>query len=183
MKFAILFVVAAIAPAQQLDLKALDHLSAKAKESANVDLDADKLKFASQFLSDRPKDEHAKQVISQMKGIFVRTFEFDSAGAWSQTDLEGIRKQLAGPGWSRVIEVKEEQESAEIYFFSESGGLGGLAVIAAEPRELAVVNIVGPVNMEALARLGGTLGIPSIQSDLLGGKRKPNPSYAPNPKK
>jgi hypothetical protein len=40
--------------------------------------------------------------------------------------------------------------------------IGGLVVLSAEPRELRVVNIVGPVDLEKLASLEGQFGIPDL---------------------
>jgi hypothetical protein len=165
---------------QQLDLSRLDSLSAKASESANISLDEDKLRMVSGFVDD--KDKTAQGLLSNLKGVHVRSFEFDAAGAYSQSDLDAIRAQLKGPNWIRIVEVKEKDESAEIWFYSDGGKPGGLAVIAAEPKELAVVNIVGPIDLQTLARLGGTLGIPNVRTGLLDSKR-PRPKPEPAPKK
>ena len=65
-----------------------------------------------------------------------------------------IRKQLAGPGWSRVVGIREKRELTEIYFWKERDTNGGLVVISAEPNELTVVNIVGRVDLASLGALG-----------------------------
>jgi len=131
----------------------------------NVTLDEDKLKFASAFLStDEPNQSAAKGVVQGLKAINVRVFEFDKPGEVSSSDLDGIRKQLKDPGWSKVIEAKERDESVEIYMFGKNKDLTALIIIAAEPKELAVVNIVGPVDLKTLGGLAGKFGIPK---DLL----------------
>jgi hypothetical protein len=48
----------------------------------------------------------------------------------------------------------------------------GLAVLSAEPKELTVVNIVGPVDLEKLAKLEGNLGIPDLGIQPGKGKTK-----------
>jgi hypothetical protein len=165
-------ILAAVAAAsilgQRLDLSSLDRFAAKASETANVELDAEKLGLVSKFLSaDSAQDQKTKDLVSNLKGVFVRTFEFEQPGAYALTDLDPIRQQLQAPGWQKIVEVKEKTESAEVYFFSENKQLGGIAVIAAEPKEIAVVNIVGPIDINALGGLSGTLGIPA---SVLGGK-------------
>jgi len=40
--------------------------------------------------------------------------------------------------------------------------IGGLAVLSSEDRELTVVNIVGPVDLEKLAKLEGQFGVPEL---------------------
>ena len=180
MRYWIAVLFAGAAWAQQLDLSRLDGLSAKAKESTNVSLDADKLRMLSGFMDE--KDKSAQDLFSNLKGVHVRAFEFDAAGAYSQSDLDAIRAQLKGPGWTRVVEVKEKDESAEIWFYSDGGKPGGVAVIAAEPMELAVVNILGPIDFRTLARLAGNMGIPNIRTGLLE-QKQPRPKPEPAPKK
>ena len=41
--------------------------------------------------------------------------------------------------------------------------IGGLAVLHTDQQELTVVNIVGPVDLQKLARLEGHLGIPDLE--------------------
>jgi len=178
-----LFIVSGIACAQQLDLSTLEKLSSKASESSTVTLDSAKLKLASQFLSsDNAQQDKAKGLISGLRGIFVRTFEFDKEGAYSSADLEPIRKQLTAPGWSNIINVKDRDETAEVWFFSKGDVLDGLAVIAGESKELAIVNIVGPIDINALSKLGGSFGIPKIDSNVLGVDQKATTKPKPQPK-
>jgi hypothetical protein len=40
--------------------------------------------------------------------------------------------------------------------------IGGLAVLVAEEKELTVVNIVGPVDLDKLAKLEGQFGVPEL---------------------
>ena len=40
--------------------------------------------------------------------------------------------------------------------------INGLTVLSIEPKELTVVNVVGPVDLEKLASLEGNLGIPEL---------------------
>jgi hypothetical protein len=41
----------------------------------------------------------------------------------------------------------------------------GLAVIATEPRQLTIVNIVGAIDLDKLHRLEGRLGVPKLPSE------------------
>ena len=184
---AIFLALCASASGQRLDLSTLDKLAARAKQSALVTLDEDKLRLAAGFLSpDDPKQEKAKSLISGLKGVYVRTFEFGKKGEYSMADIDPIRAQLRGPGWSQIVSVQGE-ETAEVYLHSTGKEVGGLAVIAGEAEELAVVNIVGPINISDLTKLGGSFGIPNIESKIGGGggpkpPRKPGaPPPAPKP--
>jgi len=161
MKWLSALALGAVLSGQQLDLSLLDKLAARAKSSVNVTLDEDKLKFASAFLSnDDPNQSAAKTMVTGLKAINVRVFEFDSPGQFSVADLDLIRKQLRSPGWSKMVDVKDRDETAEIYMFSKAKDLGGITIIAAEKKELVVVNIVGPVDLKTLGSLAGKFGIP-----------------------
>jgi hypothetical protein len=167
MKTWFLVLLAGAAHAQQLDLSSLEKLSAKARESSSVTLDASKLKFASQFLSSSDgSQQQAKSLISGLRGIFVRTFEFDNNGQYSTADLDPVRKQLGGSGWSNIVNVKERNESTEVWLFSKGDAIDGVAIIAAEPQEVSVVNIVGPIDINALSKLSGSFGIPKIDTPV-----------------
>ena len=178
MKFGLLLMLAASASAQRVDLSALDKLAERAKESAVVTLDEDKLRMASGFLSSEGDQAKAKTLIGNLKGVYVRTFEFDKKGAYDLKDLEPIRAQVKGAGWSQIVSVKGREENVEVYIHSAGGTVAGLTFLAAEADELAVVNIVGPINLNDLTKLGGTFGIPKMSSGF-GPKPSTPPPAAP----
>jgi hypothetical protein len=183
MKNCCLFLFAAAACAQQLDLSSLDKLASKASESSAITLDAAKLGFASQFLSgDDPSQAKAKELVKGLKGIFVRTFEFDKTNQFTPADFEPVRKQLNAPGWSNIVSVKERNESTEVWLFSQNDRLGAIAILAIEPDEVAVVNIVGPIDINALTALSGSFGIPRFDTRWFGEEKKRKPQ-AETPKR
>ena len=182
MKWLMAVAFAIAAPAQQLDLSILDKLAAKAKSAVNVSLDEEKLKFASAFLSsDDPNQSAAKNLVGGLKGVNVRVFEFDQPGAFGAADLEGIRSQLRGIGWSRIVEARDGDQLAEVYFFTRDKIMNGITVIASEKRELAVVNIVGPIDMKTLGSLTGKFGIPKDLPGMPGPAPTPPAPKKPNP--
>ena len=150
------------AQAQRLQLDSLDRLKPMASESVNIDLDPGLLKFALGFLKG-PDDADAKQMLSELKGIYVRSFEFTSA-VDSARDLDPIRKQLATGSWVRLVGVDSKREGGmvEIYSWRQGDTSGGLAIVAAEPNEVTVVNIVGAFDLSRLGALKG-LGVPDIK--------------------
>jgi len=173
--FAIAFLITLACFGQQLDLSSLDKLAAKSKGSTVITLDQDKLALASSLVDDKD----GKNLMKGIKAISVRTFEFADKGGYSRSDLDPIRKQLTGTGWSRAISVKEDNEDVEIYFYKSSDS-GGLAIVAAEPKELTVVNIIGPADLSSLGKLSGLAGLGGVQGLIGGGSRKaPPPPAAP----
>jgi hypothetical protein len=54
-------------------------------------------------------------------------------------------------------------DNVDVFFKMEKDRIAGLVVIAAQPRELTVVNIVGPIDLDQLSSLGGQFGIPKVE--------------------
>ena len=145
----------------RLRLDQLDRLSGKAKEVVNVNLDESMVQQASAMGGKQP-DAKTQQVLQGLKGVYVRSFEFDAPGGYNDGDVEAVRAQLKAPGWSRIVSVQEKGELVEIYVWKDAAGSGGLAIIAAEAQELTVVNLIGRVNIAQLGALGGQLGVPML---------------------
>jgi hypothetical protein len=147
--------------AQRLQLEALDRLAQRATESVNIDIDPAVLRFALPFLQGQGDEKAVKEMLSELKGIYVRVFEFDG-DVDTSNEIAAIRKQLTSP-WARLIGVdnKQGRELVEIYSWRQGDASGGLAILAAEGNGLTVVNIVGPFDITKLAALRG-LGIPDF---------------------
>lgn len=144
----------------------LDRLAEHATESVDVTLDQSMLQLASKFLSNEDPDQvKAKKIVSKLKGIYVRSFEFDKEGQYSKADIDAIRSQLKPPQWTRIVGVKSiKGENSEVYVEKNTDQFLGLVVIAAEPKELTIVHIDGPITPEELSDLSGQMGIPEISN-------------------
>lgn len=148
-----LVLVLTLAPAlsaQKLDLK-LDHLIPLAKEHSVIDMDGEQIRAAMAIAPDK-----AQKLKGQAEGIQllqVRTFEFENEGAYKASDLEDIRRQLQKPGWSKIVSVRETKESVDVYLMTKEGQGAGIAVLAAEPKELTVVHILGNLSARDLQAL------------------------------
>src|SRR6185295_13682168 len=108
------------------------------------------MKMAAKVLSDKDADEReVKKLVEGLKGIYVKSFEFDTEGQYTAADLETIRTQLRGPGWTRLVNVISKKEgNVEVYLLFNGDQVGGLAVLSFEEKELTIVNIVGPVDLD-----------------------------------
>jgi Domain of unknown function (DUF4252) len=166
--FLLLLIVCHAQPANaqsgRVDLTQLDHLAPKAKTSVDVNIDERLIQLTAKFLSDKDTDEaRIKELVLGLKGIYVRSYEFEKAGEYLPADLEFVRSQLGTPGWTRVVNVRSKTEgSIEVYLMTTDSKVGGLTVLAAEPDELTVVNIIGPVDLDKLSALEGQFGIPEL---------------------
>jgi hypothetical protein len=75
-----------------------------------------------------------------------------------------LRAQLRSPAWSRIVGVRSKRsgENSEVYIKTDSGKIGGLAILVTEPKELTIVSIEGAIDPDQLKQLGGHFGIPKI---------------------
>jgi len=167
---ALIVVMALASPAlaQQLKMDNLNKLSDAARQVVDVTIDEQLLQLASKFLSSsRSADEaEIKELVKDLKGVYVKRFEFDTDGKYSTADVDPILKQLRGPGWSRIVGVTSKAaagQNVEVFIMFDAALIKGIAVIASQPRELTIVNVVGPIDVDRLSRLQGQFGIPSLE--------------------
>jgi len=158
MKSTIALIAFSLLPLSAQEVKfpeSFEKLAAKAKETVNISLDGALLQLAGNFLSGRKSEEAAvKQLASGLKGLHVRTFEFAEEGQYTDADLAPVRSQLTGArGWSKIVDVAEKRERTEVYARKEGDKIVGMAVIAAESRELTVVWVDGPIDFKQLSGL------------------------------
>jgi hypothetical protein len=139
-------------------------LAARATNVDEVTLDKKMLDFAGQFLSS--KDAQTKQLIQKLNGIYVREYEFDKPDQYSVEDLDSIRKQFGGPEWSPMVREHSAKGKGDtdVYVKLVNGEVQGMFVLDAEPKQLDVVYISGPIRPQDLSALGGNLGIPKVKS-------------------
>jgi len=158
----------------RIQMSHLDYLAAKATETVDVNIDERLVQIAIKVFSDKDPDEaQIKKLVAGLKGIYVKSFEFDADNQFSAADVDSIRNQLREPAWSRLVNVRSKRDSnVELYVSLSGTSVNGLVVITSEARELTVVNIVGPVDLEKLAHLEGSLGIPDLGIEITKPKTK-----------
>jgi hypothetical protein len=163
--FALAAVLAAALWGQQFKFN-LDHLAGKASDSIDVSLNSNMLQFAAKFLDTKDPDEaKVKQLITGIEGIYVRSFEFKKEGEYSPSDLEQVRNQLKAPEWSRIFGIKNAgEDETEVWVRNASGKVAGIAILSRGPKSLTVANLVGNIDIDSLASLGGHFSLPKLDS-------------------
>jgi hypothetical protein len=155
----------AAGPAAKLFLPDFSALGPGASDSVSIALDAPLLAIAARFLDGGDPDERAiKEMVAGLQGIYVKSYTFDKAFAYPADDVDLVRKQLVGPAWQKIIETKDakQQTSVDIFICQVHDKPAGLAIIATEPRQFTIVNIVGFIDLAKLHKLEGRFGIPKL---------------------
>lgn len=170
--------VAAPAYAQnaRLQIDHLDRLFPKAVETIDVRVDGSLLQMASKFLrSDKADEAAVREIVQALKGVYVKGVEFDKDGEYSEADVEAIRQQLAAPGWDRIVGVrsKRDGENVEVFLMINNDAvIEGIGVLISEPKQIMVVNVVGPLDPEKINNLRGQFGIPKDFALDFGGVKR-----------
>ncbi len=160
--FLLLVFSAAALQAQRIQIDLPPSLAAKAVETVDITLDGALLRLAAKvFDVDDADDRVARDMVAKLEGIYVKSFQFDDENAYDRSVLDKVRSQL-GSSWKRLVLVKERRDHVEIHADMRGETVVGLLVLAAEPRELTIVNLVGPIDVDKLASLEGHFGIPKV---------------------
>ena len=148
--------VLSIAQDAQLKLPEFRSLAAKATESVNISLSPWLLRMAGAFIDEKDEDAAAtKHLLAGIKSIQVRSYQFADDNAYSPADIDAVRSQLAAPGWNQIMQVhhREKSEDVDMYVLIENNVTKGFALIAREPREFTIINIVGSIDVGDLPKL------------------------------
>jgi hypothetical protein len=147
---------AAISQNAAIDIPDFRPLEAKAKDSVNITLGPWLLQSMGIFLDDKdPEDAAAKQLLSGIQSIQVRSFEFETDSAYSRADVDAVRRQLKAPGWTALVNVhdRDKGEDVEMYMLIQNEQTRGFALVATEPRQFTIINIVGSIKLSDLPKL------------------------------
>jgi hypothetical protein len=109
------FLASAAEPVGQLHLPSFTGLQSKASEVVDVTLGSWPLALASKFMnSDNPEDAEVKKVLSGIKSIAVRSYQFDSDFVYSKEDVDAVRKQLSAPGWMQLAQIHKRNKAQDV---------------------------------------------------------------------
>lgn len=158
-------------PALPLPPAVEKELAARASDMTEVTLGKNMLAFASKFMNGKDDDEAAtRKLIDGLEGIYVRDYEFDKEGQYSMEDIDKLRKYFETSEWTPIVRERERKtgETTDVMVKLVNGESHGMFILTAEPKELSIVLILGPVRMEDLGKLkhiGGLGGLGDIAKD------------------
>jgi Domain of unknown function (DUF4252) len=168
----------------RLQLPDLTALSKKASQSVDISLDPSLLGLASGVIDNDSSGNGpaVHDLIKGIRGIYVRSYTFDRPGEYSKADVTEVKEQLLAPGWVPIVSTHDLKQGSnvDIYLLRNGDQTEGLAILAAEPRQLTIVNIVGSIDLAKLAQLQGQFGVPKMGIKPDAG-RKDGPGAAQTP--
>ncbi len=166
--------------AARLHFEKLNGLENKAQDVVEVNIDGKLLDLAKRVMV-KVNDPDAKkigQAISGLKGIYVRVFNFEKENEYNIADVDEIRLQLQSPGWEKLANVRSKKNNQKVDVFTMFTGdvMSGVAVVVSESKSIAIVNVIGPIDIDLLAEMSGKLNIPKIEIE----KNNDNPQKPRN---
>lgn len=173
----VLLPIAASAQDARVNFDRLNGLEARARDVVEVNVDGKLLDLAKRVTA-KANDENARKVaqaIEGLKGIYVRVYRFQNENEYNMADIDEIRSQLNSPGWDRVANVrsKRNNQKVDVYTMFSGSVMSGVAVVISESKSIAVVNMIGPVDIEMLVEISGKLNIPKIDIEREGSTTVP----------
>ncbi len=144
----------ASARSPELELPDFDHLRGKATETVDFSLGSFTFFLARRFMDDSDADSVLiKDMLKGVSSMRVRHYEFADDFAYSLSDLDSVRSQLTDRGWNALARIRDRKnnEDVGIYIALQKEKITGFAIVASEPREFTIVNIVGALDPKQVA--------------------------------
>ena len=153
-------------------------LAARASDVTEVTLGKNMLAFAAKIMNGKDDDDaEARHLIEGLDGIYVREYEFDKAGEYSAEEVDQLRKYFETSDWTPMVKERERKtgESTDVMVKLVNGESHGIFILDAEPKELTIVLILGPIKMDELGKLkviGGLGALGDVAKDVDKDKEK-----------
>ncbi len=99
----------------------------------------------------RLEDEELANMLAVLDLIQVRAY--DDLGPSYETIAARLRTCTV-PGWEQVVRVREQDQQVQVYIRVDDKNIAGLLVLACEESEFVLINIVGPIDLAQVGRIG-----------------------------
>jgi hypothetical protein len=158
--------LASAADPGRLQLPDFSALAKRATQSVDISLDPSLLRLASGAINSDSDGNGAavNGLIQGIRGIYVRSYTFDNPGEYSQAEVKAVQAQLLAPGWQPIVSTHDLKQGSnvDIYILRSGNRTDGVVILAAQPKQLTIVNIVGSIDLAKLAQLQGQFGVPKV---------------------
>jgi hypothetical protein len=159
--FVVLWLSACAHAQGKLDFSSLDAFKRHSTQTVDIDVGPMRLAIAGWFLGGRdPDTAAARNILKACKAVHVRSYQFGPDFEYPEGEIDALRTQLSGGGWSQLVKVRDRaaNENVDVFISLENEKITGFAVIASKPRELTIVNVVGSFDPGQLGELREQFG-------------------------
>ena len=138
--------------------------SAAGAEFVEVNVTSSLIALATKFLEKDQPD--LAQVLKGLQLVHVNVIGLNDGNRSDLvTRIQGVRKDLEGKGWERIVTVQEKNQDVGVYLKTQNKDtVQGLVVVVMDGKKQAVfVNVVGDIKPEQLSMLGEKLHIDPLK--------------------
>lgn len=142
--------------------------AASGREFVEVNLQSGLLKFAAKIAA--TEEPEAAELLRNISHVRVNVIGLDDTNRSATVErIENIRADLEKQGWEKIVTVREGDEKGgdDVAVYLKANGdeaIAGLVVTVIERRgEAVLVNIVGDIRAEQLAKLGEHLDVKPLR--------------------
>ena len=146
----------------RLKIPDFSHLQSKAVESVDVTVGPFMLWLAQAFAPERSEDgTEVKEILKGIEAVYIRSFSFAEDNAYSKDDVESVRMQLRDQKWQPLAQIQshKKKENVDVFIAIENDKPIGFAIVASEPREFTIVNVVGTIDPQNIGKLRASLNL------------------------
>jgi hypothetical protein len=152
------------AHAAELIIPSLTPLQRDTVESVDITLGPAAMgfiSFMSRFAADGDgQSAAARKVLRGVQQVRIHNVKFETDHALAQRQvLQGLRAQLAAPGWRRQVQVRKPGagENVDVYYVPAGAHtLSELAMLVSQPCQFTLVHITGAIDLDEIATLRQT---------------------------
>ena len=88
----------------------------------------------------------------------------DQDTSYNYENIAARLSALTLPDWERVVQVREPDQRVQFYVRTEDETIVGLLVLVGNPDEFVCINIVGPLDLAQIGRIGHKFDIEPLDS-------------------
>ena len=146
----------------RLKIPDFSHLQSKAVESVDVTVGPFMLWLAQAFAPEHSEDgTEVKEILKGIEAVYIRSFSFAEDNAYSKDDVDAVRTQLRDQKWQPLAQIQshKKKENVDVFIAIENDKPIGFAIVASEPREFTIVNVVGTNDPQNIGKLRASLNL------------------------
>ncbi len=133
-------------------------------EFVEVNLTSSLISLAARFVE--KADADVAQLLSGLHLVRVNVIGLDDSNRPElEKRIQGVRKQLDGKGWERIVTAQKEGQDVSVFLKTQNKDtVQGVVVMVLDGDKQAVfVNVVGNIKPDQLALLGDKLNIDQLK--------------------
>ncbi len=135
------------------------------KQYVEVDINASLLKLAAAFA--KHEEPEVAELIGNLERVRVNVFGVDAGNRTATVDrINTFRDKLADEGWDKIVTVREHEGDDVAVFIKQANEdviHGVVVTVISSDGEAVLVNVVGDVRLEQIAKLGESLDIAPLR--------------------